>query len=118
MKRLIVAALCLSLAACASYQNPITITTQYDVEAGYLTAENIALVYIEACRTGAIKRSVCGPVVAVIQTSGRKAQAAVLALRNFTKNNPTLNNASLLLAAQNALADFQFAVSASQASGS
>ena len=122
MRKLLAITLALSLSACATYKNPITLTTQYDIEAGYLTAENIALVYfaLPLCKTGTVatitapckKRS----LVVKIQTTGRQAQAAILALRNFTANNPTLNNASALLAAQTALSSFSYALSATQIS--
>lgn len=112
--------LALALAGCASVNNPISLTTQYDIEAGYLTAENIAVVYmaLPLCKTGttATLAVPCArrSVVVKIQAAGRKAQAAVIALRNFVKNNPTLNPVSAINAAQSALADFQFAVSATQ----
>lgn len=108
----------LALAGCASFKNPITLTTQYDIEAGYLTAENIAVAYrnLPLCKTGTTPSltNVCArrSVIVKIQQTAAKAQAAVLALRNFTKNNPTLSPLGAISAAQAALADFQFAVSA------
>jgi hypothetical protein len=109
--------LALSLAGCATYKNPVSLTTQYDIEAAYLTAEDLAVVYLALplCHTGQVatlqlpcaRRS----LVVKIQNTGAKVQAAIVALRNFTKNNPSLNNATALLAAQQALADFQFALS-------
>lgn len=121
MRRLIPIVLALALAGCATYNNPVSLTTQYDIEAGYLTAENIAIVYLALplCKTGTVA-TLSNPckrrsLAVKIQSAGAQAQAAVIALRNFTKNNPTLSNATALLAAQTALADFQFALSATQA---
>jgi hypothetical protein len=110
----------LALAGCATFNNPVSLTTQYDIEAGYLAAENIALVYmaLPLCRTGTVSTlsSPCGrrSIDVQIQKTGAKAQAAVVALRNFTKNNPTLNPVTAIAAAQAALSDSQFAVSATQ----
>jgi hypothetical protein len=115
--------LALSLGGCAlfgSIQNPISLTTQYDVEAGYLAAENVALVYmaLPLCRTGTVATLAqpCGrrSIKVQIQQTGAKAQAAVIALRNFVKNNPSISPVSAIGAAQTALADFQFAISAIQ----
>lgn len=110
----------LSLVGCASFKNPISMTTQYDIEAGYLTAENIAVAYrsLPLCKTGTTPSltNVCAKrsIIVKIQQTAAKAQAAVLALRAFTKNNPTLSPLGAISVAQQALSDFQLAVSATQ----
>lgn len=100
--------------------NPLNTASLYDIEAGYLTAEQIAIAYLHLplCRTGTQPSltNQCGKrsVDLVIQDKGRKAQLAILALRSFVRNNPTISPINALTIAQNAIADFQFAVSATQ----
>lgn len=120
MRFFVIALTALALAGCASFKNPVTLTTQYDIEAGYLTAENIAVAYrnLPLCKTGTTPSftNICArrSLVVRIQVAAAKAQAAILTLRAFTKNNPTLSPLGAIGAAQQALADFQFAVSATQ----
>lgn len=120
MRVFIVLVTALALAGCASFKNPVTLTTQYDIEAAYLTAENLAVAYrnLPLCKTGTTPSltNVCAKrsLVVKIQQTAAKAQAAILALRAFTKNNPTLSPVTALEAAQNALANFQFALSSTQ----
>ena len=119
MRIAIVFAAALSLSGCALFQsmsNPINTTTLYDLEAGYYTAQQIALAYkaLPLCQTGTQPSvsNICAKrsVIVVIQANARKAQAALAALRDFVKNNPTLNAASLISATQLAIAGFESAV--------
>lgn len=113
--------LALSLGGCAafrSYTNPVGITTLYDLEAGYYTAEQVALVYmaLPLCKTGTVSTlaAPCGrrSIKRDIQDKGRTAQAAVVAVRTFIKNNPTINPISAIQDAAVILGNFQAAISA------
>lgn len=117
--------LALSLSGCASlnaifatYKNPVSITTLYDLEAGYYTAEQVALVYmaLPLCRTGTVSTlaAPCGrrSIKLNIQDKGRTAQAAVIAARTFVKDNPTINPIATIQSAALILANFQSAIAA------
>ena len=119
-KYLIMLVVAVSVAGCASYRNPISTTTLYDIEGGYYTAQQVALIYMRLplCPTGTSSTlaAPCGKrsIKLTIQATARKAQAAVITLRAFVKNNPTLNSATQIAAALQALTDFQVAISQGQ----
>ena len=124
-KLLIPILLAFTLSGCAglnailgTYKNPVSITTLYDLEAGYYTAEQVALVYmaLPLCRTGTVSTLAvpCGrrSIKLNIQDKGRTAQAAVVAARTFVKNNPTINPIAAIQNAAGLLANFQSAIAA------
>jgi hypothetical protein len=124
-KLLFIPILALSLGGCAqlsaafgTYKNPVGITTLYDLEAGYYTAEQVALVYmaLPLCHTGTVStlNAPCGrrSIKLNIQDKGRVAQMAVVGVRTFVKNNPTINPITAVQDAAVLLANFQAAISA------
>lgn len=122
MRKIAVLILTLALGGCwdpfASINNPVGINTLYDLEAGYYTAEQVALVYMAfpLCRTGMVSTlaSPCGrrSVKLQIQQKGEATHNAVLLVRNFSKNNPTLNPITLIQNASVILASFQSVIAA------
>jgi hypothetical protein len=126
MRILIALAVALVLPGCAlfhSMSNPLNTTTLYDLEAGYYTAQQIALAYkaLPLCKTGTQPSvsNICAKrsVIVSIQVNARRAQAAITQLRDFVKNNPTLNAAALISATQLAISGFESAVNASATPG-
>ena len=109
MKKFVLAlSFALALTACASIHNPITTPTLASVESSYGVALSLAVGYRDACAERKIPPS-CRPIVVALQTYGAKAQSAVIAARNFVKNNPTISATSALLAAKAAIDDFSAA---------
>ncbi len=106
MKKLLVLGMCLWLGACASISNPITGNALTNVESAYGVALSAAVAYKQLCVQRTIPSS-CRTVVVQMQQAGIKVQGAIIAARNFVKNNPTLDPASAIAAAQVALSDFQ-----------
>jgi hypothetical protein len=118
MKKIIILFTALSLSACATMNNPVSTTNLYDIESAYYAAEQVALVYMRLplCKTGTTTSltNQCGrrSVKVKIQNAARTAQVAIIAARNFVRNNPTINDLTLLTAAQTALTNFQSVLTA------
>ncbi len=113
MKLFLSCLLALALGACATIQNPINTTQLAQVESGYGIALSAAVAYLNLplCRTGtsASLSNICAQrsVIVKLQAAAAKTQGAIVAARNFIKNNPTINVASAVGIAQAALNDFQ-----------
>ncbi len=113
MKRLLLSiALALSLAACASINNPVSRTTIVTAESAYGVALSAAVAYRKLCADKVIARATCAPVVTKLQNADRKVQVALSNLRLFVKNNPTVDAVSLITAVKDAVDDFQAIASA------
>ena len=109
LRKLLPFLLALGLMGCttvASINNPISTPTLAAVESSYGAALSVAVGYRDACAQRLIPSS-CRPIVAQLQTYGRQAQGAVVAARNFVRNNPTIDPVSAVLAAQAAVSDFK-----------
>lgn len=134
MRRIIlVAALTLSLAGCASLPgplgdivkaitttviNPVDQTDIYRVKNAYAATLELAVEYRRYCwsapyatlMTDPVAQPVCRQrraVVRAFQKAQRNAGAALVIAQNFIANNPTLDAASAVRAAWQAVADFK-----------
>lgn len=107
-KALLIAALAASLGGCVadSVKNPVSGDTLTAVEDAYGVVLSSAVGYRKLCEKKIIPPS-CRPVVLKLQAAAVKAQGAVIAARDFVKNNPEISPLSALLAARNAIADFK-----------
>lgn len=132
---LILCAVALSLGGCApgtklgdllhtvtqTIQNPIGITDAVRIELAYGAAVTLAAEYRKFCWARTYKALMADPVakpvcerrraVARIASIQRKnARAALIAAQNFIRDNPTLNAATAISAAWQAVTDFQNAI--------
>lgn len=136
MKRIaILFAVALSLGGCApgtklgdafevvtrTIQNPIGATDAIRIELAYGAAVTLAAEYRKFCWARTYKALMADPVakpicakrrsVARFSSIQRKnAKAALIAAQNFVRDNPTLNAATALGAAWQAVTDFQNAI--------
>jgi len=115
MKRIVVLALALALAGCvngqvinpfASFNNPLSKDSLAKLEAAYGAAASVALGYRNACAKGSIPAA-CKPIVKQIQLADRYAYNQIVVVRNFVKNNPTVDASSVIATAQQAVTAFQ-----------
>lgn len=106
MRILTTIALAVSLAGCGTIANPLTQTRLAQIESSYGIALSAAVAYRDACAKKVIVRAKCAPVVAEMQQADRTAQGALVAARNFVKNNDTINAMTALTAAGTAVNDF------------
>ena len=94
----------------------LSLPTSNNQVAGVYSAYGIALSAAVAyrnrplCKTGETTTlsNICAErhVVVAIQSADRQAQGALTAMANFVKNNPTLDASNVIIAAQQAVADF------------
>lgn len=106
MKRIFISALlALSLAACATIQNPVTQSSIDAVNNSWGVALSLANAYADSCRKRLIPSS-CRTVVLKMQQAAPPVQTAVLRARAFAKN-PTISSVDLVQAASNAVNDFK-----------
>lgn len=137
MKRFISALiLCVALAGCQSgdvakftravtttINNPIGDVDIYRVDNTYAASLELFAEYRRYCWSAPYKTlmadpvasKVCGsrrPVVRALWGAQAKAKAAIITAKKFVANNPTLNAASAIGAAWQAVTDFQSAIPA------
>lgn len=112
-KLLIVLAAAVALSGCAQLQNaftaianPATQQTLVEAESAYGAALAIAVGYRNACAARTIPAS-CRKIVPQLQAADRKVQGAIVAARNFIRDNPTISPISAIQAVQKAISDFQ-----------
>lgn len=89
-----------------SVTNPVSRTNLAEVESAYGVLLTAAVAYRNACAQKLIAAT-CRPAVVQLQFANRKAHGAIIAARNFVKNNPTLSALSLIGIAGQAVSDFQ-----------
>src|SRR4051812_43353359 len=129
MKKFIIIAFALSLGACAtlpdgtkvfiptaSIKNPVTSASLYDVRAAYAIAQAGAVAYIDRyrqghrCTTSSLESpgNLCSrrSIVIKLQNADRVAQIALGRADAFIRDNPTIDAASAIYAAQSAVAAF------------
>lgn len=116
MRFLILPVMLLALAGCTAttsvfdlmnpVANPIGRNEMATIESSFGVTYTAAVAYRRLCAQRAIPPS-CRAVVLKLQAAARKAQGALVATRNFVKNNPTVSAVSAIAAARAALADFQ-----------
>lgn len=100
--KIVALALALFLGGCATFNpfgsinNPLTPNRLAQVEAAYGIALSAAVGYRRACAQRILARATCGPIVALLQRSDRRAQVAIKAARTFTRRNPTLDATSVV----------------------
>jgi hypothetical protein len=108
----IVLALCLVLAGCSTFQNPINTTRLAEVESAYGIALSAAVAYrslynINRCTASKPESAtnICArrSVVLSLQKADREAQVALAAARTFVNNNPTLDASSVINVASQAV---------------
>ena len=141
MKKIISAiVVCLALTGCATtgpqigdigkvltstIDNPVSGVDIYRVKNTYAAALELAVEYRTYCwskpyavlMVDPVARPICErrrPIVRAIQAGKAKAKAAVITAENFVANNPTLNAASVIGAAWQAVTDFQSAIPATK----
>ena len=113
MKKAIVICLGLSLSACASINNPITLNEIGGMESAYGIALSAAVAYrsLPLCKTGftATLTNVCAQrsIIVKLQAANRGVIVAVHAARDFVVNNPTLDPTTVISTAQRALSGLQ-----------
>lgn len=132
LSRLVIAAaLALSLAGCAgtpagdalravtaTYTNPVGPVDIYRVKNTYAAALQIVVSYREYCwskpyaalMADPVSKPICEHRRAIVRTAQStrvKARAAITAAENFIASNPTLNAATAVAAAWQAVTDFQ-----------
>lgn len=112
-KFLIIALAAFSLTACAQLsdiKNNINSTLSLNnldtIEASYGAALSVAVSYRRLCQQKAINKS-CWRVIEMLQPYQAKAQAAVVTLRNYIKNNPTSDYTSLAELAKDSIDIFK-----------
>lgn len=112
-KILLVLALALSLPACTQLQNletavktTITPDNLNTLEAAYGSALSVAVGYRNLCKNKIISKS-CWTVIAMLQPYENKAYGSIVALRQFLKNNPTLDASTFISDAKTAIATFK-----------
>lgn len=106
MKKLGVLLIVLVLSACSTINNPLTQNRLAALESAYGVVLSAAVAYRNSCARGALPRS-CRPITVELQKAGAVAQARVVSLRAFVRENPTLDAGSLLIAAESAVDAFQ-----------
>lgn len=98
--------------------NPLGINELAAVEGAYGVALTGAVSYRRYCYSAPLAqlpKEVCGnrrAVVRKLQELDNKAYAAIVAARNFARDNPTISAFSVIGAARQAVADFQSLASA------
>ncbi len=121
-KLIIIAALALSLAGCASLptvrvQNAVTLNTMLGVEGAYGSALTAARTYkaLPLCLTGtrATPTNPCAQrsIVARLQAADRRAVAAIHQANSFIKNYPTVDASNVISAASAAVTSMQSVLS-------
>jgi len=105
MKKLIVLAFALSLAACATIQNPFSRDELAAIEASVGTAVTTFNGYKQLCADRIIPPS-CRTAVQAVQVHIPQVRGALNSARNFVKNYPQLSPAASIGAVQAALGDF------------
>lgn len=112
-KLLALAMLALALSGCATIRNPVNVGQLAAVESAYGVALSLAVAYrgLPLCRTGTSPglQNVCAKrsVIVRLQRADRDAQIALASARTFVKANPTIDAASVLAIAQDAVAALQ-----------
>lgn len=103
----------LALGGCAQLQNffstvtnPITADNLVQAELAYGAVLAVAVGYRTSCVARTIPPS-CRTVVPKLQAADQKVQGALVAAKNFIKNNPTISPATSISAVELAIADFQ-----------
>ncbi len=110
-------------AATTTITNPVGTTDLYRVKNAYAAGLQVAVEYRDYCwkrpyvtlMADPAAKPVCEhrrAVVRALQKAGVNAHAAIVAAQNFIAQNPTLNAATAIAAAAQAVADFQNAVPA------
>lgn len=105
----------------ATVANPVGTTDIYRVKNGYAAALALAVEYRRYCwskpyaalMADPVSKPICEKrraVVRVAQKARQNASGAIRAAETFVANNPTLNAASVVSAAWQAVTDFQNAV--------
>ena len=114
MKKLIgIILLSISIAACSTIRNPISINQLTVVESSYGVALSIAVAYrnTRLCKKDEVPsiNNICAQrsVILKLQAADRNAQLALNNARSFIKNNPTLDAFSVIQIAQNAVDGFK-----------
>ena len=105
MKRIAILVLALSLAACATIQNPVSQGRVDALNASWGAVLAIAAGYHDACAQRLIPPD-CRPIVVKMQQAAIPVQAAVRRARLFAKN-PTTSTVDLVQAASDAVNDFK-----------
>lgn len=112
-KFLIIALAAFSLVACAQLSDlkhnvdaTLSLNNLDAIEASYGAALSVAVGYRRLCQQKAINKS-CWKVIAMLQPYQAKAQAAVVTLRNYIKNNPTSDYSSLAQLAKDSIDIFR-----------
>ena len=106
VRHLAVACALVLVSACTTLQNPLTPTRLAAIESSYGIALSAAVGYRNACARKALPSS-CRGIVAHMQSASRVAQARVLELRAFVRNNPELDAGALIAAAQSSVQAFR-----------
>jgi hypothetical protein len=94
-------------------ENPLGLNEQYQIEAAIAAARRPALAYmrLRQCRKSEVASfsNICGyrSVKVKIQNADRKLQAALLSVRKFVRDNPTVSGASVIASINTALADYR-----------
>ena len=113
MRIIAVVFLGLWLTACAVFQNPVNTTRLAAVESAYGVALSIAVAYrnTRLCKRGEAPTvtNVCAKrdVIEQLQAADRKVQIALIAARQFVRDNPTLDAFAVIQAAQQAVDIFR-----------
>lgn len=94
------------LSGCATVNNPLTQTRLGALESAYGVVLSAAVAYRNSCARGALPRS-CRAITVELQKAGSIAQARVVSLRAFVRQNPTIDATTLLVAAESAVDTFQ-----------
>lgn len=111
--------------ATATVANPVSATDLYRAKNVYAATLQLAVDYRTYCWAkpyatlvaDPVSKAICSnrrAVVRTIQAQRPKAAAAIVTAENFIRNNPTLNAATAVAAAWQAVQDFQAAVPKTQ----
>lgn len=106
MRKLLGLVLVLFIAGCATMSNPLTVNRLAALESAYGVVLSAAVGYRNACARKALPVS-CRPITAELQKAGLVAQARIVSLRAFVRENPTVDASTLLVAAESAVDAFQ-----------
>jgi hypothetical protein len=118
MKRIIAAILVsLSLVACANINSTLTEIKQTvaktvtvdnldTLQASYGLALTAVVNYRRLCTSKVINKS-CWAIIAKMQPYEDKAYKSLVALRNFIKNNPDMDNTSFIQLSKSAINEFK-----------
>lgn len=98
-----------ALSGCAQIQNPISLNELAAAESAYGVALSAAVAYrsLPLCKASVPAPCAKRDVILELQEADKKVQGAIIAVNNFVRDNPELSAASLVAAAQKAIADFQ-----------